>query len=77
VYMRSLLIIYSFIVNLQLDCGMPFFSCLVLIGLCLKRVNDLLGSWRGQLEARHALQIWRLAPLCLMWCFWRVERKEF
>jgi hypothetical protein len=38
-------------------------------------VSDLLGSWRGQFGTRHALQIWRLAPLCLMWCLWR-ERNE-
>jgi hypothetical protein len=36
-----------------------------------RRVSDLLGSWRGQLGTRHALQIWMLAPLCLMWCLWR------
>jgi len=28
-----------------------------------RRVSDLLGN-------RHALQIWRLVPLCLMWCLW-------
>jgi len=36
----------------------------------LRRVSDLLGSWRGQLGTRHALQIWKLAHLCLMWCLW-------
>jgi len=29
-----------------------------------RKVNDFLGSWRGQLGNRHALQIWRLA-LCV------------
>jgi len=32
----SLLIIYSFIVRLQQNCGVHFFSCLVLIELCLE-----------------------------------------
>jgi len=36
-----------------------------------RRVSDLLGSWRAQLENRNALNIWRLAPLCLMWYLWR------
>jgi hypothetical protein len=34
-------------------------------------VIDMLGSWRGQKGNRTAIQIWRMAPLCLMWCVWR------
>jgi hypothetical protein len=34
-------------------------------------VSDNLGSWRGQLGNRRALHIWRLVPLCVMWCLWR------
>jgi hypothetical protein len=34
----------------------------------------ILESWRGQLGNRHALRMWRLVPLCVMWCLWR-ERK--
>jgi hypothetical protein len=30
----------------------------------------MLGSWRGQLGNLHALKIWSLVPLCLMWCLW-------
>jgi hypothetical protein len=36
-----------------------------------RRVRELLVSWRGQLGNRTALKMWRLAPLCLMWCIWR------
>jgi hypothetical protein len=36
-----------------------------------KSVKDMLGSWRGQKGNRTSLQIWRMAPLCLMWCIWR------
>jgi hypothetical protein len=36
-------------------------------------VSDSLGSWRGELGNRHALHIWRLVPLCLMWCLWREQ----
>lgn len=36
-----------------------------------RKVSDLLGSWRGQLGNRNVLNIWRLAPLYLMWCLWR------
>jgi hypothetical protein len=34
-------------------------------------VKDMLGSWRGQKGNRTSIQIWRMAPLCLMWCVWR------
>lgn len=29
------------------------------------------GSWRGQKGNRTLMPIWRMAPLCLMWCIWR------
>jgi hypothetical protein len=34
-------------------------------------VKDMLGSWRGQKGNRTLIQIWSMAPLCLMWCVWR------
>jgi hypothetical protein len=34
-------------------------------------VKDMLGSWRGQKGNRTSIQIWRMAPSCLMWCVWR------
>jgi hypothetical protein len=34
-------------------------------------VKDMLGSWRGQKGNRTLIQIWRMTPLCLMWCVWR------
>jgi hypothetical protein len=37
-------------------------------GLC--RVIDLLNSWGGQVGCGIVTEIWRLAPLCLMWCLW-------
>jgi hypothetical protein len=36
-----------------------------------RKVSDTLESWRGQLGNRHALHMWRLAQLCVMWCLWR------
>jgi len=41
-----------------------------------RRVSDLLGSWRGQLGNCNALNIWRLAHLCLMWCIWREQNAK-
>jgi hypothetical protein len=35
---------------------------------CLK---ECLGSWRAQRGNRTVLQIWRMAPLYVMWCLWR------
>jgi hypothetical protein len=34
-------------------------------------VRDLLVSWRGQLGQCMVLELWRLAPLCLLLCIWR------
>lgn len=36
-----------------------------------RRVRDLLVSWRGQLGQCMVLELWRFAPLCLLWCIWR------
>jgi hypothetical protein len=36
-----------------------------------RRVIDLLISWRGQAGHGTIMEVWRLAPLCLMWCLWR------
>jgi hypothetical protein len=40
------------------------------MGYALKG-ERLLVSWRGQLGQRKVLELWKLAPLCLMWCIWR------
>jgi hypothetical protein len=36
-----------------------------------RQVIDLLVSGGGQDERGTIMGIWRLAPLCLMWCLWR------
>lgn len=36
-----------------------------------RRVSECLGSLRGQMGNHLALHIWRVAPLCVMWCIWR------
>jgi hypothetical protein len=35
------------------------------------RLKECLGSWRGQKGNRIVIQIWKKAPLCVMWCLWR------
>jgi hypothetical protein len=35
------------------------------------RVIDLLVSWEGHVGHGIIVEVWRLAPLCLMWCIWR------
>jgi hypothetical protein len=37
----------------------------------LGKLKECLGSWRGQRGNRIVLQIWQMAPLCVMWCLWR------
>jgi hypothetical protein len=34
-------------------------------------VLELLTSWGAASGSRHAKEVWRLAPLCLLWCIWR------
>jgi hypothetical protein len=36
-----------------------------------RSVKEMLGSWRGQGGNRLLMPIWRIAPLCLMWCLWK------
>jgi hypothetical protein len=35
-----------------------------------RKVRELLVSWKGQVGCHNILEVWRLAPLCLMWCIW-------
>jgi hypothetical protein len=36
-----------------------------------RTVLELLNSWGAALGGGHAIEAWRLAPLCLLWCIWR------
>jgi hypothetical protein len=36
-----------------------------------RSVKDMLGNWRGQKGNQTLIPIWRMAPLCVMWCVWR------
>jgi len=33
-------------------------------------------SWGGQVGRRDILELWRLVPLCLMWCIWRERNAQ-
>jgi hypothetical protein len=35
------------------------------------RLKECLESWKGQKGNRIVIQIWRMTPLCMMWCLWR------
>jgi hypothetical protein len=36
-----------------------------------RSVMEMLESWRGQRGNRLLVSIWRMAPLCLLWCLWK------
>jgi hypothetical protein len=36
-----------------------------------RTVLELLNSWGAAIGYSHAKEVWRLAPLCLLWCIWR------
>jgi hypothetical protein len=57
--------------RLQENYGSSLFQLFGVAWVMPQRVGELLVSWRGQLRYRTALEIWRLAYLCLMWCIWR------
>jgi hypothetical protein len=40
-----------------------------------RMVLELLTSWGASFGYGPAKEVWRLVPLCLMWCIWR-ERKS-
>jgi hypothetical protein len=41
------------------------------VRVMLRLVKEMLGSWREQKGNRMLMLIWRMVPLCLMWCLWR------
>ena len=34
-------------------------------------LKECLGSWRAQGGNHTVLQIWRMAPMCVLWCLWK------
>ena len=42
-----------------------------------RQVNDLLNSWGGQVGCSPVKEVWRLAPMCLMWCLWRKRNTRY
>jgi len=36
-----------------------------------RMVLELLTSWGTSVGYGRAKEVWRLAPLCLLWCIWR------
>jgi hypothetical protein len=41
-----------------------------------RRVRGVLLSWGGQVGHCDILEVWRPAPLCLMWCIWREQNAQ-
>ena len=39
-------------------------------------VADLL-TWRGQRGNSSTKEVWRIAPLCLMWIIWREQNARY
>jgi hypothetical protein len=40
------------------------------------RVLDLLAGWKGQRGNKMVMEVWRMAPLCLMWTIWRERNAQ-
>jgi hypothetical protein len=41
-----------------------------------RRVNDLLVSWEGRVGRGNIMEVWKLAPLCLIWYLWRARNAQ-
>jgi hypothetical protein len=37
----------------------------------LDSVKDLVSYWKRHFVKKFNTKIWRVVPLCLMWCLWR------
>jgi hypothetical protein len=35
------------------------------------RVLDLMACWKGQRGNKMVMEVWKMAPLCLMWTIWK------
>jgi hypothetical protein len=40
------------------------------------RVIDLMACWKGQRGNKMVMEVWRMAPLCLMWTIWREKNSR-
>ena len=40
------------------------------------RVIDLFACWKGQRGNKLVIEVWRMAPLCLMWTIWRERNAQ-
>jgi hypothetical protein len=67
------LMMTPFIVGLQENYGVHFSICLVLFRLCLEGERDVGELGEDKWENHNALEVLRLAPLCLIWCLWREQ----
>jgi hypothetical protein len=41
------------------------------------RVIDLMACWKGQRGNKMVMEVWRMAPLCLMWTIWKERNTRF
>jgi hypothetical protein len=57
--------------DIERELWSSFFHLFGIVWIMPRRVREMLVSWGGQMGNRNALEMWRLAPLCLMWCIWR------
>jgi len=52
------------------------FSLFSLAWAILHRVRDLFACWRGQFGSPQSKAVWRMIPLCWMWCIWREKNNR-
>jgi hypothetical protein len=67
----SPLIISFFIVMWLVLYGVFFFHFFDVTWVMNGKVIDLLACWKGQRGNKMVWEVWRIAPLCLMWIIWR------
>ena len=66
-----MLTIYSFIAQLLRSYGIWFLVYLEFVGSCQCLLLGFLLSGKGRFGRHCNGDIWKVVPLCLMWCIWK------
>jgi hypothetical protein len=63
-------------VKSQENNGAPFLILFGVEWVVSRRIIDILVSWGRQVGRGIVMKVWRLAPLCLIWCLWQERNAQ-
>jgi hypothetical protein len=65
--------IFFFIIKGAKESWVELFRLFGVEWVMLRRVIKLLVGWRGQEGSHDSLEVWRMAPMWLIWSIWRKQ----